>query len=83
MSEWDVLLVIGEIIALILLVGGPILKLNTTLTKLMVQLEDLTASYKKSESSNSKAHGRIWEELEKHDETLNDHETRLQLMEKK
>lgn len=83
MNEWDVILVIGEVIALIVLVGGPIIKLNTTLTKLMVKLEELTASYKQSESSNTKAHARIWNKLDEHDEVLNDHETRLQLMEKK
>ena len=83
MDKWEVFLVLGEVLALILLVGAPILKLNTTITKLMVHLEELTASYKQSETSNTKAHARIWDKLDEHDDMLNDHETRLQLMEKK
>lgn len=82
MDKWEVFLVLGEVVALIVLVGGPILKLNTTITKLMVKLEELTESYNKSESSNTKAHARIWDKLDEHDDKFADHETRLQLIEK-
>lgn len=82
MNEWQVFLVIGEIAALLLLVGAPILKLNSTLTKLTTQMETQSEQFKEVNKANSTTHDKMQAHLEEHDEKLADHETRLQLIEK-
>lgn len=82
MDKWEVFLVISALVGFLIAVVGPILKLNTTITKLIVTMENFETRFDKMDDSNSKSHGRIWNELEKHDEVLSDHETRLHDLER-
>lgn len=81
MNEWNVFLVIVAVVSFIVAVCGPMLKLNTTMTKLIDAVTYLEESLEKMSSANSKTHERLWKELDYHDEKLHDHETRLKLIE--
>ena len=83
MDKWEVFLTIGTLVTFLIAVGGPMLKLNTTLTKLIDKAETLEKSFEKTQNSNHDVHKRMWNEIEEHEHKLSDHETRLQLMEKK
>ena len=83
MDRWEVFLTIGTLVTFLLAIGGPMLKLNTTLTKLIDKADSLEKTFEKTQTSNHNVHERMWNELEDHENKLNDHETRLQLMEKK
>ena len=82
MNEWQVFLIIAEVVMLALAVGAPMLKLNSTITKLNVMLQNLANNYAESEKSNAKEHAYMWEHIEGQSEKIADHETRLQLIEK-
>lgn len=75
MTEWGVFEVFAAIVALFLAIGVPSLKLNSTITRLSVLLGKL-------EETNKEEHDELWEEVEKHGESINDHETRLCVIEK-
>lgn len=83
MTEWGVFLVIVAIAGFLITVITPILKLNSTITELMSHIKMLTMTLDEFKSSNTKSHERIWNELEAHDNTLNNHETRLMIIEQK
>ena len=83
MDRWEMFLAIGTLVSFIIAICGPMLKLNTTLTKLIDKAETLELSFKETRDRNSKTHERIFGELEDHEKVLNEHETRLRLMEKK
>ena len=81
-DEWKIFLVIVEIVMFGLAVGVPMMKLNSTITKLNVMLENLTKTHNESEKANAKEHAYILEHIEAQGDKLADHETRLQLIEK-
>lgn len=82
MDKWEVFLVISAVVSFILLVCKPLMTLNTTITKLIDAVETLESSFKEMNESNTKTHGRLWNEIEQHGDTLNNHETRLQMIER-
>ena len=72
--DWTV---IAGVAALVGLIGGivaPILKLNTSITQLTVVVNGLARNFEKLTDKNDEAHGKINEKLE-------DHETRITLIE--
>ena len=83
MTEWAVVGVIVTLIGLIAAVVKPLITLNTTLTKLVDSVATLDKNITALTTDNTASHARIWGELDEHDEKLNDHETRLTIMEKK
>lgn len=83
MTEWAVVGVIVTLIGLIAAVVKPLITLNTTLTKLTDSVATLDKNITALTTDNTASHARIWGELDEHDEKLNDHETRLTIMEKK
>ena len=72
--DWTV---IAGVAALVGLIGGivaPILKLNTSITQLTVVVNGLTKNFEKLTDKNECAHEKI-------NEKLDDHETRISLIE--
>ena len=90
MGEWQV---VGVIIALVGLVGaivGPIIKLNTNITRLTVTMETIARQLSDQEESNHKSHERLWKKndeqdrkLESHGKALTEHEGRISRLEEK
>lgn len=82
MTEWQIILLLGELLGLLGLVGAPVLKLNSTLTKINVKLEAQTSHYKETVKANHEEHMKFEGHLEEHDTAIADHEVRLKLIEK-
>ena len=80
--EWTTVTVLIAVVGLIATVLTPAIKLNTSVTKLATLVDSLNNKISTSESNNSEAHRRIWNELDGQKETLNQHETRITVLEK-
>ncbi len=83
LTEWNVILVIGEVIALFLLIGKPLLNLNTTLTELKSLVNSLLSDFNGFKATASETHKEFNEHLEEHDIKLENHELRIQSLEHK
>lgn len=81
MTEWGVVGVIVALVGLFLTVGAPVMKLITSITKLTGAVDALQKDVEGLTVKNTEAHRRIWEHNDEQDEKLNDHETRIKLME--
>ena len=88
MDEWKIFLTIGEIIALFFLIGKPILKLNGTLTKLNLELEQITSRVSaqekalKEQKEDVRTHRKeLWKHEAEQDTKLADHEVRIKKLE--
>ena len=78
MNEWTVVGVIVVLLGLLGTVTAPMIKLNT---KLNDKFETLDAKLTDVTESNHNSHKRLWEHEEAQDQTLNNHETRIQILE--
>lgn len=88
--EWQVVTVV---IALVGLIGGittPMLKLNSTITKLMASVDslkedvgDLKNNIKEINDKNRNQVERLWKKNDEQDKVISDHDTRITVLEKK
>ena len=79
--EWEVVGVIVVLVGLIASVSGPMLKLNSTLTRLTTKMESFTEGLDKFQGrykDHLKEQGEI---NEKHQAELDDHEHRITVLE--
>lgn len=83
MNQWTVVQTVVVLIGLFITIGAPIIKLNTTITRLNSIVESLDKRFGRFEISNSEGHKRLWEKNTKIDEAVNDHEARIQKIESK
>lgn len=67
---WEIFLGVAAIISFIIAVTGPMLKLNTSITKLNGSVEVLKSALDKIEADNEKSHRRIWEHNEEQDRLI-------------
>lgn len=88
--QWEVFEVIAAIAALFLSIGVPVIRLNSSITKLTVMLErveqDVAANRAALEQQRAAAkasHEKLWRHNEEQDAQLQNHETRLQVLEKR
>ena len=77
MTEWTIVTVLAAIVGLFLAIGAPVIKLNSNVTRLNANLENLERRENESENDNAKAHQRIWDDLGKKGDTLTNHEMRI------
>lgn len=77
MNEWEVYLVIVSLVGFALAVGTPIVKLNTSITRLIDRLNNLDEGLDELTARNSRSHERLWKHNEKQDGQLVDHEKRI------
>lgn len=77
MTDWDIVKDTVVLIGLIVTVTTPLLKLNTSITKLKALLDSVVNQVQDNDRSNSASHKRLWEHNEEQDETLQRHEQRL------
>ena len=84
MSEWNVVLIIIELVGFALLVGKPLLTLNNTITKLNVELSHINGRMDKQQKDlenqkehASESHRRLWEHENEQDTLLANHEIRI------
>lgn len=83
MMTWEIFLGISALISFGLMVGGPLLKLNTSITKLNVSIDNLKSTVDRIENDNKVDHDKIWAHNDEQDEKLDKHEERLTTIEHK
>ena len=81
--EWSVVSVIVVLAGLFASIGAPIIKLISSITKLTSSVEFLRENMEDLTKRNSDTHGRIFTQLDEHDKTISEHETRITVLEKK
>lgn len=82
MTEWGVVLVLIALAGLFVTVGGPVIKLNSAITKQSVLLESLDKQLEQISKDKTEAHRRLWAHNEEQDKVLNDHESRIRILER-
>jgi len=83
MTEWTVVTVLIALAGLFVTVAKPVLSLNNTITRLSENVERLEAQLTALSTHNSDVHRRLWERSDVHARRLEDHETRLTMLENK
>ena len=68
-------------IGLSLTIGVPVIKLNVSIAKLTEKLETLTGDLNELSTQNTTAHTKLVDRLDEHESTLNNHETRISILE--
>lgn len=81
MTEWGVVGVIIALVGLVAGIVGPITKLTQSITKLTVVVDRLDAEQAKQRCEANTTHKELWDYAHAHDVTLQDHETRIRVME--
>lgn len=88
--EWTVVGVIVTLVGLAAAVGGPVLKLNASITKLTTllqvieqRLDVLEHGAKEQRTHAAESHRRIWAHNDEQDDRLEDHEKRITLLEQR
>ena len=81
MTEYQVIVLIGSMFTLGVAIVTPILKLNTTITKLRDAIDSQTDSQKEYKKKNDESHEKLWEHEHDQDEKIHDHETRIRILE--
>lgn len=86
--EWTVVGVIVTLAGLAAAVGGPVLKLNGSITRLTTllqaiehRLDTLEQGAKEQRTHAAESHRRIWAHNDAQDDRLEDHEKRITLLE--
>lgn len=74
---------LGSILGVGVTVVKPILEVVKTMTELNESIKNLTDKFNIFDIANSEAHKRIWSHNEEQDEKLQDHETRISIIENK
>lgn len=77
MGEWGVYLVIASLVGFLATVIPPIIKLNTSITKLTVTMDNITDDLKGLTERNRNGHERLWDKNNEQDARISDHETRI------
>ena len=83
MDSWGVFGVIVAIISFGVLVGTPLIKLNSTITRLSTVLDTLEKRFCKEQEDNEKVHRAIWEKSVEHDEGIGECKSRISVLESK
>lgn len=81
--EWTVVNVVVVLVGLFATVGAPIIKLITSLTKLTGEVTHLRESMSDAAKENNASHKKICAHLDDQGEKLQDHETRITVLERK
>ena len=82
MTEWNIVLVLAELIGLFILVGRPILNLNKTIAEFNTELKNMGERVKTLECDKHEAHKELWQHNDTQDEKISDHETRIRVLER-
>ena len=81
MERWDIVGVIAALVALFIAVATPLIKLNTTITKLNGSTDTLGERVTDINCENRKQHDDLLGTARRQGETLADHGTRIRIIE--
>ena len=82
MTEWGVVGVLVTLLGLAVSIVTPIIRLTRTIAMLTAVMEGLKETVDKNREENRASHQRLWEHNAEQDNTINDHETRITVLEK-
>lgn len=83
MTEWGVFGVISAIVVFGVCVGAPLLRLNSTITRLSTVLNMFQKQVDLDKQCNAQEHIAIWDEMEKHGDKINEHDTDIAVLKEK
>lgn len=72
---------LGTIIGTGAVIVTPLIKNVKVMTELNASIKNLTAQFNKFEVNNHDDHKRIWQHNDKQDESIQEHETRIRILE--
>lgn len=78
-----VVVALGTIAATGAAIATPLIKNVKVMTELNISIKNLTDKFNKFEVNNHDDHKRIWTHNEKQDETIQEHETRISILEER
>lgn len=81
MNEWAVFGVIVAIAGFLAVVVPPIVKLTNSITRLTVVVDKLSTDLESQKKQSVESHNKLWLHNSEQDERINDHETRIRLLE--
>lgn len=79
--EWQIVTVIVVLVGLVSSLVAPIIKLTRAITTLTVTVGNLEKQVEKFDGTNDKAHCELRQKDKEQDETINDHEVRIGILE--
>lgn len=89
MNEWSVVTVIVAIVGLFATVSAPIISLNKNIATLNAEMKRSNArldkhdlAFKEQQANAHESHQKLWDKNKEQDAKLQDHETRIQILEK-
>ena len=74
MTEWNIVLVLAELIGLFVLVGKPILTLNKTIAEFNAELKNMKARVDAMECDKHEAHKELWTAIDENTPEIARHE---------
>lgn len=80
---WEIFLGIGALLSFVIAVTGPMMKLNTSITKLNDSVDVLKTAIERIEDDNEKNRKKIWEHNDSQDDKIENHEQRITKIETK
>lgn len=81
MNEWVIVTVIITLIGFLISVTKPIVSLTKSITTLTIEVNGLRADLKEQKDEVHASFVKVWGHIDEQDDAINDHETRLRLLE--
>lgn len=80
-NNWNVVEVLIALVGLFLCVAKPLIDNAKTTEKLIASMENLSKDLKELKDSNTETHRRIFKRVEASEETIDNHEMRIRIIE--
>ncbi len=81
MTEWAVFGVLVAVAGFLAVVVPPIVNLTKSITRLTVVVDKLSGDLEDQKKRSVESHDKLWRHNNEQDERINDHETRIRLLE--
>lgn len=81
MTEWAVFGVLVAVAGFLAVVVPPIVNLTKSITRLTVVVDKLSSDLEEQKERSIESHSKLWAHNDEQDERINDHETRIRLLE--
>ena len=81
MTEWAVFSVLVAVAGFLAVVVPPIVNLTKSITRLTVVVDKLSGDLEDQKKRSTESHRKLWAHNGEQDERINDHETRIRLLE--
>lgn len=81
MTEWAVFGVLVAVAGFLAMVVPPIVNLTKSITRLTVVVDKLSTDLEAEKQQGKESHNKLWAHNDEQDERINDHETRIRLLE--